>query len=86
MSRFEKSFSFRDELEHWDAVRHLETTARLYEMSGTQGKSRSFVQAGDLMYERFVQYSHTVYERASELQDAEALFNLGWMSSRGRWG
>lgn len=82
-ANLDNSFSLGEELEHWDVDRHARAALRLYEMSGSQGRSTSFVQAGDLMYERDIWYSRSAYERASKLDDAEALFNLGWMKSQG---
>lgn len=63
----------------------VEEALDLYQMSASQGHSNSMVRMGDLAFMEIKDFARaaSAYERAVKYQNAEAMFNLGWMHARG---
>lgn len=63
----------------------VEEALQLYSMSASQNSDRSLVRMGDLAFGEGKDYTRAAlaYERATNLDNAEAMFNLGWMYARG---
>jgi hypothetical protein len=75
----------RDGSRAWTRSESVEEALWLYHMSSSQGFSHSMLRMGDLAYSEGNDFGRATraYERASKMNNAEAMFSLGWMHARG---
>lgn len=73
------------ELQHWGRERFLNEAHELYEYSGIQGYTNSFIRSGHMHYEELHAYETAVhsYEKAVWMNDTEGMVTLAMMHARG---
>lgn len=73
------------ELAHWSRARRIQELHELYDMSGVQGKSESYLRSGDVAYIESQDFktAANAYNNSRLLENAEGTFSLAMMYANG---